>query len=351
MKASWCRMLVILWSPLGLACEAFGQAPEGKVPRVSVATVQPGSTTVVQRYNGHVQSQRRIEVRARADGYVRVISVKEGQPVKEGDLLFGFNPVLEQAMLDSRKADVQYARLQYDMTQKLVERKTVSNDELQLLAARLAKATADAKAASVELDFAQYKAPFSGLVGRMQRQEGSFVLKGETLTTLSDNSLVRVYFNVAEKPYLDYMANPHKEDLSIELTLSDGNKYPHPGKIGAIDADFDAKAAGIAFRADFPNPEGLLRHGQSCSVSISQAMKDVILIPQRATFERYPRPYVFVVDKDHVAHRRQVEVEAETGDSFVVKGGLQAGDTIIVDGIRKVEDGNKVEIDEPEPRK
>src|SRR5262249_39549008 len=96
----------------------------------------------------------------------------------------------------------------------------------------------------------------------------------------------------------------------------------------------------IGFRADFPNPDGLLRHGQTGRVLMNRVLEDAIVIPQRATFENLAKRYVYVVDKDHVAHQREIVIRNETEDLFVVKNGVGVGDKIVLEGVRLVRDGD-----------
>src|SRR5205814_5320157 len=139
-------------------------------------------------------------------------------------------------------------------TKQLAAKKGVSQNEVLLYDAKLAKTQAKVDLAQAELDFATVKAPFDGIVDRLHTQKGSLVKEGDMLTTLSDNSVMWVYFNVPEKQYLEYMANrkQHEED-KIELRLANGNKFQQIGKIGAIEAQFNNETGNIAFRADFPN--------------------------------------------------------------------------------------------------
>jgi membrane fusion protein (multidrug efflux system) len=187
-------------------------------------------------------------------------------------------------------------------------------------------------------------APFDGLVGRLLKQRGSVVMEGDVLTTLSDNSVVWVYFNVPETRYLEYMARQkqHEEDR-IELLLATGAKFSQPGKLGAIPARFNSETGTIPFRADFPNPEGLLRHGQTGTILIHQTLHDAIVIPMQATHEILDKRYVYVVDQDNVVHQREVVVQNETDDLFVIKKGVGVGDRIVFEGIRRLHDGEKVE--------
>ena len=207
------------------------------------------------------------------------------------------------------------------------------------------------------MNFARVKAPFDGIIDRLKQQQGSLVEKGDVLTTLSDNKVMWVYFNVTEKRYLEYMAETgqKKLNLDIELVLANHNKFPYPGKIdlahniGAIEANFNNQTGNIAFRADFPNPHGLLRHGQTGTVLINRVSKGAIVIPQRATFENLAKRYAFVVDKESKVHQREIVIDHELDDIFVIGGGLDVNDKIILEGIRQVRDGEKVEYEFRKP--
>ncbi len=281
-------------------------------------------------------------------GYLEKIPLKEGQTVKAGDSLFTVIPVMYQAKLDAELAEAKLAQLEYNYTKKLFEDKVVSQNEVALLQAKLAKANAKAQLAGAELGFTNVQAPFDGIVDRLHQQQGSLVEEGEILTTLSDNSLMWVYFNVPEARYLEYKVNQEhdKQEMQIELMLANGNKFEHLGKIGAIEADFNNETGNIPFRADFPNPDRLLRHGQTGTVVLSRVQNDAIVIPQRATFEVLQKRYVYIVDKDNVAHQREIAIQNELEDLFVIKSGVGVTDKIVLEGIRQVRDGDKVEYED-----
>ncbi len=211
--------------------------------------------------------------------------------------------------------------------------------------AKLDRANARRELAKAELTFANVVAPFDGIIGRPQVQPGGMVKEGDILATLSDNSLMWVYYKVSEKHYLDYMANRQRlgEEDKLELVLADQARYPHPGKFGAIEAAISSETGDIAFRADFPNPDGLLRHGQSGTILIRRTLHDAIVVPIRATFEILDKRYVYVVDQELVAHRREVVVRNERADLYVIEKGVDVGDKIILEGIGQVRDGEKVE--------
>jgi membrane fusion protein (multidrug efflux system) len=283
------------------ACNMDKQEQHYEARKITVTTPQVKAVNICTgRYVCQIHSQRHIEVRALETGYLEAIPVREGQTVKEGDLMFKVRPILSQSELH-----------------------------------------------------AEVNAPFDGIIDRLRHQQGSLVQEGEILTTMSDNSVMWVYFSVPEARYFEYMANldQNKDELKIELELANGDKFGQIGKIGAIEDNFNDQSGNIAFRADFPNPDGLLRHGQTGNVLIHRVLHDVLVIPQRATFEILDKRYVYVIDKDDVAYRREIGIQNEVEDLYVIKRGLGADDKIVLEGTRQVRDGDKVEYEAPQPQR
>lgn len=320
---------------------------EQHVEHHKIVTTSPRAQDVVltQQYVCQIRSQRHINVCALENGYLEKILVKEGQRVKEGDLMFKIVPILYQAKLDAELAEARLAELELSFSTKLQQDNVVSKNEVALYQAKLAKARAKASLAQAELNFASVKAPFDGIVDRLEQQLGSLIKEGDVLTTLSDNSTMWVYFPVPEADYLEYMATVGQGNVSekIELKLANGSIFGHTGKIGAIEAKFNNETGNIPFRADFPNPERLLRHGQTGTVLIHHTVHNAIVIPQRACFETLAKRYVYVIGEDEVVHQREIEVQNELEDIFVIKKGLGVHDKIILEGIQQVRDGDKVE--------
>jgi len=319
--------------------------------KIVVTSPLAKDVVVTQQYVCQIHSQKHINVRAMDNGYIEEIPVREGQAVKQGDVMFKILPALYKAKLDAELAEAKLAELELKNTQRLCEQKIVSDNEVALFEAKLAKAQAKAKLAETELGFTVVRAPFDGIIDRLHEQLGSLIKEGDILTTLSDNRVMWAYFNVSEARYLDYMGNSgrHKDDAKIELVLANGSTFPEPGKIGAIEAKFNHETGNIPFRADFPNPDGLLRHGQTGNVLIGQTAANAIVIPQRATFEILDKRYVYVVGKDDVVHQRQIVIGNEMDDIFVVKEGLGVDDRIVFEGVRQVRDGDKVECEFRKP--
>jgi membrane fusion protein (multidrug efflux system) len=319
--------------------------------KITVTTPIARDVTLTQQYVCQIHSRRHIEVCALEDGYLKAIPIKEGQAVKEGDVLFEVVPVLYKAKLDAEVAERDLAQLELNYTTTLAGKNGVSQKEVKLYGAKLAKAQAKVDLAEAELNFAKVTARFDGIVDRLHVFQGSLVREGDVLTTLSDNSEMWVYFNVPEKQYLEYMSSSKqvKQDQKVELKLANQEKFPEPCIRLTIEAQFNNETGNIPFRADFKNPDGLLRHGQTGTILIHRTLRDAVVIPQRATFELLDKRYVWVVGEDHVAHQTLITIKNELEDIFVVDTGLKVGDKIVLEGVRQVEEGGKVEYEFRKP--
>ncbi len=313
--------------------------------KVVVTSPKVQDVNITESFVCQIRSQRHIEVRALEGGYLKTISINEGQAVKKGDVMFTILPVLYKAKLDAESAKANVAQQKYKYTQTLAEQKVVSPNEVSLMKAEMEEAQAKANFAAAELNFTDIRAPFDGIVDRLLQREGSLIKEGDILTTLADNSVMWVYFNVPEKYYLHYMATreQREKDDKIELVLANHDTFPQQGMIGAIEADFNNENGNIKFRADYPNPDVLLRHGQTGTIKIRRPLKDALLIPQRATFDLLDSRYVWVLDENDVAHQTLITVQNELEDIFIVGSGLHVKDRIVLEGVREVEEGAKVE--------
>ena len=323
---------------------------EHAVHKIVVTSAVRQDVINTQQYVCLIHSCRHIEVRALERGYLEQVGIKEGQLVSKGDMLFQLLPTIYQARLAAERAEAERIRIELTNAESLRDKNILSGQAIALKQAELARAEAQVSLAEAELGFTNVTAPFDGIVDRQMQQLGSLVEEGDVLTTLSDNSVMWVYFNVPEARYLQYKAdldaaNSNAHQLSIELKLANGQIFPQPGVIGAIEADFNNETGNIAFRADFENPTGLLRNGQTGTILIHTTHKDAIVIPQRATYEILAKQYVYVVDADNVVHQRDIVVGSEHEDTFVIEEGLEEGDRIILEGIGQVRDGDVVEYE------
>lgn len=333
------------------SCAKHDEEKHEEPHRVTATTPVQQDVMLTQQYVCQIHSQQHVEIRALERGYLEKIEVKEGQTVKAGEELFSVMPNIYQAKLDAENAELNLAQLELANTRRLAEKGGVSQQEVLLFEAKALKAKANRDLALAEMQFTKVRARFDGIIDRLHLQQGSLVEEGEVRTTLSDNSKMWVYFNMPEAGYLDYKANleKHKDDLKIELKLADHSKFNQTGTIGAIEADFNNTTGNIAFRVDFPNPDRLLRHGQTGTVLIKRELKNALVIPQRSTFETLAKRYVFVLDKDDVARQREITYSNELDDLFVIKDGLTTDDRIVLEGVRQIRDGDKVEFEEQKP--
>ncbi|MCW5558136.1 MAG: efflux RND transporter periplasmic adaptor subunit [Verrucomicrobiae bacterium] len=307
-------------------------------------------TVVARDFVCQIRSFQNIEVRALERGYLEAVKVSEGQLVKQGDPMFQILPLLYRAELKRAEAEAQGTKVEYDNTKRLADTKVVSDTELAIIQAKLEKALADVSLAQAHLGFTDIRAPFEGLVDRLHMRNGSLVAEGDLLTTLSDNREMWVYFNVPEADYLEYASQPQPEERkTVELVMANGKIFAHPGRINAIEAEFNNETGTIPFRADFPNPEGLLRHGETGNIRMKKLVREAVLVPQKATFEVLDHHYVLVVDKDDVVTQQRIHISEEIEDFFIVSSGVTENDKIVVEGVRQAHSGEKAEYESVEP--
>lgn len=319
--------------------------PHGGTPHVLTTNPVRQDVTVTRDYVAQIRAIQHIEVRALERGYLQDIFVDEGRTVAEGSTMFQIMPLLHQAELERAEAEAQYAKIEYENTKLLADDGVVSPTELALADAKVHKADAEAQLARLHRGLTEIKAPFEGIMGRFHVRLGSLVDEGELLTTLSDNRKVWVYFNVSEAEYLQYQASREgAAPLEVELVMANGELFPRPGLVETIEADFNNETGNIAFRATFENPDGLLRHGQTGKVRVSTVLEDVVVVPQKATFEVLDKRYVYTVDETSTVHSRPIVVAEELPHLFVLDGGLAPEETIVLEGIRKVRDGHVAEV-------
>ena len=300
-------------------------------------------TLITKEYVSQIRAISHIELRALEKGYLQKIFVDEGQSVRKGQMMFQIMPMLYQAEAQKAQAEAQFAEIEYKNTKALADSNIVSKNELALAKAKLDKAKAEVRLANTHLGFTEIRAPFNGIMDHFQVRLGSLVDEGDLLTTLSDNSQMWVYFNVPEAEYLNYKANEKSENLlKVRLMMANQQLFPYPGVVKTIEADFNNETGNIAFRATFPNPKGLLRHGETGNILVDVPFKNALIIPQKATFEVLDKKYVYVVDKNNVIRSREITLAAELPHIFVVKDGLKKDDKILLEGLRQVHENEKI---------
>lgn len=308
-------------------------------------------TVSTRNYVCQIHSIQHIELRALEKGYLQNIYVDEGQFVKKDQMMFKIMPLIYNAEMQKAQAEVNFVEIEYQNTKQLSDKNVVSPNELALAKAKLDKAKAELSLAQTHLAFTEIKAPFDGIMDHFQVRLGSLINEGDLLTTLSDNSSMWIYFNVPEAEYLNYKTHITEENLlKVNLMMANGQQFKYSGEVKTIEADFNNETGNIAFRATFSNPEGLLRHGETGNIIMKVPQKNAIIIPQKATYEILEKKYVFVIDKNSVVHSREINIASEMPDLYVVKSGLKETERILLEGIRKVKDGEKINYTYEDPK-
>ncbi len=359
------RTFCLLPGLLSLACGASSSAKATEAeakPSFVVVSPKPAEGDYEREYVGEVHAVRYAELRSRLPGIIDSVAVDEGQRVKAGQLLFSLSARAQEqelakarAQAKSAEAELSLSRLEQENTKMLFDKNVVSNAELLLagskadaLAAKLEEARASANQVGINLTFAKVRAPFDGVVNRIPRKAGSVVAEQDLLTTLADTSEVYVYFRVSEREYLEYTGGEeHERPKAVSFKLADGSALPEAGAIETAESEVSRDTGTLAFRAKFPNGRGALKHGSSGKVVLKTPVKSALLVPQKSTFERQGRIYVYALDAQNQVRAQEIFPKVRLKDAFVVASGIAAEDRFILEGVQKVKEGTRVDVVPP----
>lgn len=341
----------VILSTLSLGILFMMFACQGKKVENEEVTIYPVTqplkvdTLITNEYVAKIQSVQNIEVRAQEKGFLQKIYVDEGQYVHAGQILFSIMPQLYQADVMKAQAEVELAEIDYSNTSKLAQNDVVSQNEKAMSKAKLNAAQAALKSAQILLSFTTIKAPFAGVINRIPLKTGSLVNEGDLLTSLSDNKSVYAYFNLSETEYLNYQKQVDKINSNkVGLVLANGDTLSQKGTIQNIEGEFDNETGNIAFRALFPNPDQLLRNGQTGKILMNTPLNDALIIPQKVTFELQGQKYLFVVDDNGTVKSKLISVAYELPDIYIIRSGLSENDKFLLEGLQKVKDGDNVKV-------
>ena len=324
------------------ACTAKTQEKK-EVAKYTVTSPLKVDTSFTKEYVSQIKSVRNIEIRALEKGYLQNIYVDEGQHVKAGQVLFRIMPKMYEAELLKSQAEVKAAEIELQNSKTLAEKNIVSKNEQAIAQAKLDQAKAEMQLAKLHLSFTEIRAPFDGTIDRIPKKLGSLIDEGELLTSLSDNHQVFAYFNVSEPEYLDYKTNQkNRGDNKVSLLLANNNPLPYKGEVETIESEFDNETGNIAFRAKFPNPDNLLKNGETGKVLMTVPLRNALIIPQKATYEIQDKVYVFVVDKNNVLRSKNITVGGKLPDLYIVEDGIAEGDKILLEGVQKVKEDDRI---------
>lgn len=336
-----------------LCIAACTQRKETKEEAIKYTVTSPlvMDTSFTKEYVSQIRSVRNIELRAQEKGYLQNIYIDEGQTVKAGQVLFRIMPKLYEAELLKAQAEAKASEIELLNAKTLADKNIVSRNEQALAQAKLDQSRAAIALAKLHLSFTEIRAPFDGTIDRIPKKQGSLIDEGDLLTSLSDNSEMFAYFNVSEPEYLNYQTNiKGRGDNLVSLLLANNELLSYKGKVETIESEFNSETGNIAFRARFPNPEKLLRNGETGKVRMNVPLRHALIIPQKATYEIQDKVFVFVVDKNGVAGSRNITLAGDMPDLYVVAGGLSATDRILLDGVQKVKDDDRIRYEYISPR-
>ncbi len=333
------------------------QAMPQQVPAIEVQAVDTTSEDLNTYYPAIIRGKTDIAIRPQVSGFITKVHVDEGQHVRKGQVLFTidqvqFRAAVEQAhaAVNSAQAAVNTAASNERNQKMLFEKNIISQTQWQTAADALAQARASlaqAQAALVSakknLSYTIVTSPSDGVVGSIPQREGSLASPSSTqpLTTISDNSQVYAYFSLNEKELLkltdngEYSLNDRVERLpKVSLMLADGSVYPLQGRVATVSGVIDNTTGAAQVRALFDNPKGMLRSGSTGNVVIPTHSHNVILVPQKATYEIQDMKYVYTVNDTNGTVATPIKVlDLNDGKNYVVTDGLKPGDRIVVEGV------------------
>lgn len=353
----------ILLSLLLVGCDnSVAQNAAPPAPAVNTADVVVKSISQWDSFNGRIEAVESVQLRPRVSGYIDKVNFTDGQEVKKGEVLFTiddrtYRAALEQAQatLERAKTQASLARSEANRTDKLINTNLVSREEWEQRRAAAIQAQADIRAAQaavdaaqLNLDFTKVTAPIDGRASRALITSGNLVTAGDSasvLTTLVSQKTVYVYFDVDESTYLHYQnlarsgqgASSNHTALPVEIGLAGEEGYPHQGKVDFLDNQLAPSTGTIRMRALLDNAQRQFTPGLFARVRLpGSAEFQATLIDDKAVLTDQDRKYVYIVDKEGKAQRRDITPGRLADGLRIVQQGLKPGDKVIVDGLQKV---------------
>ena len=362
MKQTFVKAALVVSCMAAAACK---QAPTAMGPgQYAVITVATSDREIPISNSATIQGRQDIAIYPQVSGTISQLCVTEGQKVSKGQTLFIIDQVPYKAALQTAEANVAAAeagvataQLTYDSKKELFAKNVVSKFDLltaenSLLTAKaqLAQAEAQRVNAANNLSYTVVKAPSNGVVGTLPYRVGALVSASipQPLTTVSDNSVMYVYFSMSAKQMLELtrrygsIAETIKNMPDVQLKLDDGSIYDQTGRVESISGIVNTTTGQVQCRAAFPNAGGLLLSGTNGNVIVPTIYKDRIVIPQTATYEVQDKVYVFKV-VDGKATSSMIEVEKiSNGQEYIVTAGLTPGDVIVGEGVGLMREGTPI---------
>lgn len=330
--------------------EQAQQAP-GPMP-FPVEKIARQDAIVFQEYTANLEGRQNVEIRPKVNGFIQKIFVDEGQQVRKGQLLFKLETNTLNQDAAAARAAVNAAQVEVDRLKPLVERNIISRVQLETAKAKLAQAKSAYGSVAANIGYGTIVSPVDGFVGSLPFKEGALVsmTSEQPLTTVSDTRVMRAYFSLNEKQMIDFAKTFKGETLAakinnipqVSLLLADNSEYDVKGKIETINGQADPETGTTQFRAEFPNPQAILRSGGTGIVRIPVETKNAILVPQNAVIDMQGKQLVYVVGQDNKVKSRIITTSGTSGLNFIVSSGLEEGETIVIEGASKMKDDMQI---------
>ncbi|MBW4891005.1 efflux RND transporter periplasmic adaptor subunit [Mucilaginibacter sp. HMF5004] len=360
-------MKIILLSIIAIALFSCATKPvqqqQAGPPSLPVATITTGTDTTYQEYPAAIEGTVNVEIRPQVSGSLDKVFIDEGAAVSAGQPLFKINDQPYRAALNNALASqhaaegaLANARLEIEKLTPLVQNKVISDFQLKtakatydIAKANIEQAKANVATAQINLGYTVIKAPVAGYIGRLLKKQGSLVSPADVqeLTQLSDVHDVHVYFSLSEKDFVTFKEQYPGETLKdklkqlsgVSLLLADNTVYGKQGKVDMIDGQFDKTTGAITLRANFSNPQGLLRSGNTGKIRLSLIHKDALVVPEDATIEMQDKVFVFTVGDSSKVKKQAIDIVGKSGNNYLVKSGVKAGDQIVLSGFGNLQEG------------
>ncbi|MEJ2795515.1 efflux RND transporter periplasmic adaptor subunit [Iodobacter sp. LRB] len=355
MQIKWLSLCAV---SLLAACQAPPAETRAAPVEVSQLVIKPHDIALQSEFTGETAGVRDVEVRARVAGILLKRTYAEGQPVRQGQVLFEIDPEPYKAALNQAKGELARQVAMFNKTRTDQERiaplfkeNAVSKKDYDdsISAFEAAKASVEAaqaqvRTAQLNLSYTQVTAPISGISSKEVQSEGSLINNNSPLplTTISQMSPLYANFSVSEQDYQHF--SPGKS-LQATLRLANGATYPIQGTVNFHDNRIDNNTGTISMRAQFDNPKGDLLPGQFVRVLVDQGIRQqAITIPERAIVQLQAEKRVLLLNDKNIVESRKVTLGESIGHEVIVESGLKAGERIIVDGLVKARPGQAVSI-------
>lgn len=346
---------IVLLGIILTGCNATAKQEEGMgqpTPQLPVIKVETADLESHKSYPVAIEGTQNIAIRAKVDGYISQVFVDEGEWVKKGAPLFKLETRSLSQNAKAAKAAITTAQLEVDKLTPLVESKIVSEIQLQTAKANLERTKSDYQSIQANIEYTNIKSPVTGIVGSINFREGSLVSPATLteLTHVSGIDNVYGFFSLNEKDFMTLMNVTEGVSITekirnlpaVKLLMADGTEYGIDGKVETISGQVDKSTGAIKFRATFPNPDRILRNGNSGTIHIPSYHNKVVAIPAACTYEIQGKRHVFVLSDDNQLNTKAISTSKTVGKYIIVESGLNEGETILAKGINKVRPGMKI---------